>query len=362
MASRVLKTLLVPVAAAASLAVAGCPHDWASFESVPRDAPAEAGAADVNAPEGSDSPFESGPTESAVFATMTEKPTVLAADAAGIVFLTVQGSVLSCPHEGCALPGIIASNQKDARSLAIGYGFVAWTSRGDNTVRRASRIPGLGPAEQAVDPDVPDAVALTATKLVFSVIAANNLIRSAGLRTCTPGVDCQFSAPSFNTFADGNVTVVKLDSADAYWLDPKNNVVVGCPIATCESDSTKASVLAREPVLPFALAVDADQIYFGSTLEGGSVRAVHRGPPAGDAGAGPRALAKAVGTPAYLAVTKSSVWFTDPAGLVTRVPRNGGAAVAVATGLAQPTGIAIGGGWVYVACAGDGRILRWKAD
>ena len=362
MAPRVLKTALLPVAAAvASLAAAGCPHDWASFESVPTEAPADA-STDVAQGQDEAATFEAGPTENAVFAAMKEKPTVLAADAAGIVLLTLEGSVLACPHEGCALPTTIASNQHDPRSLAIGYGFVAWSSRGDNTVTRASRIPGASPAQQAKDPDVPDAVALSATKVFFSVIAANNLIRSAGIRTCTPGVDCQLTAPSYSTFADGNVTALKLESADAFWLDPQNNRVVGCPIATCEADYNKNVVLATEPVLPFALAVDADAIYYGSTLEGGSVRAVPRSRLAGDAGGGAHALAKTVGSPERLAVTPSSVWFTDPAGIVSRVSRKGGAVTLVAKGLAQPTGIAVGGGWVYVACTGDGRILRWKAD
>ena len=70
----------------------------------------------------------------------------------------------------------------------------------------------------------------------------------------------------------------------------------------------------------------------------------------------------------FLAMSYYQIWYTGliasmlDAGMVTRAPRLGGPPVVVASGLAEPTGIAIGGGYVYVACAGDGRILRWKQD
>jgi hypothetical protein len=361
MASRLLTQLLTLGATAlASATVLGCPHDWAAFESVPRDTTDQGDSEAPSVPsDGRDSSVpEAAPAETATFAAMQEKPSVLAADAAGIVFLTLEGSVLACSHDGCALPTAIASSQHDPRALAIGYGFVAWTARGDNAVRRASRTPGHGPALQATDNQGVGALGLSPTKVYFAVDAVNDLIRGAGIRMCSPGIDCNFA--SYDGFADGRVTEMKVDGADAFWLG--ENRLVGCPTAACDDDMAKRVVLAEAAVLPFALAVDVDNVYFGSPLDGGSIRAVARTALAGNPGAGPRVVVKGVGTPARLAVTPSSVWFTDPSGIVSRAPRSGGPAVVVATGLSQPTGIAVGGGWVYVACAGDGRILRWKQD
>ena len=366
MASRVLSARAASAALRGSAmmtaccVLVGCPHDFSAFEGVPTDIVMDASATGPGPAERDGSRSDVSPIESATFATMTEKPTVIAADAAGIVFLTAEGSVLACPHDGCALPSTIAAGQHDARSLAIGYGFVAWTARGDSAVRRSSRVPGQGPAVQASDNDGLGAIALTATKMYWAVDGSNSPIITPGVRRCTPGLDCQY--PTFDGFADDRVSELKIDGADAFWL--LENRLFGCPLAACDADAKRRTLLAADPVLPFALAVDAEQIYYGSPIDGGSVRAASRSALGGDAGSGgaPHALAKGLGAPSRLAVTASSVWFTDPAGTVARVPRKGGAAAVVAKGLAQPTGIAVGGGYVYVACSGDGRILRWAQD
>lgn len=355
MAARLLK---LGATSCALVALVAC-HDWDAFDGVPAAAPTQSTSGTNPVPEGG-AP-DTGPSvtnDKAVFGQVTEKPTVVAGDARGIVFLTKQGSVLTCPHEGCALPATIASGQNDARALAIGYGFVAWVARGDQAVRRAPRNPGSGPAVTVKEPNGLLTVALTPELLYFSVDGETDLIRGEGIRRCTPGLDCHYPSGQFDGFAHGRVTELRLDGADSFWL--QDDGVHGCPIAACNDDSNKAMTLAKEPVLPFALTLDGEQTYFGSTLDGGSIRSLPRSVIKGGAIPASKPLAQKLGAPSRLAVTATDVWFVDPVGIVGKVSKKTGAATTVATGLGEPTGITAAGGWIYVTCAGDGRILRWK--
>lgn len=348
MASRVLNVALAFV-------LAGCPHDWAAFER------SEIASATDGGPPGVEAGGDANANAAVeTFATLAEKPTLLAADAEGIVFVTVEGSVLSCAHAslGCATPGTIASMQHEVRSLAMGHGFVAWAARGDRAVRRASRNPGQGAIEEAIDDDGLVAVGLSASQVYFSVDAVGAIIGTPGIRRCAPGVDCQ--SPVFGGFADGLVTELKIDGTEAFWLGEGS--VFGCSVTACEANGANRVVLANEPTFPFALAVDRERAFYGSSLEGGSIRAVPRAAIAGGGGS-PKVLSTGIGAATRLAATAQSVWFTNgAAGTVSRVSKNGGSAVVMASGLAAPSGLAVGGGYVYVACAGDGRILRWKEE
>ncbi|MDB4933271.1 MAG: hypothetical protein JWP87_243 [Labilithrix sp.] len=362
MADRVLsrrsrELLGVASCAIAALAIAGCPHDWSSFETVPTEEPSQ-GASPATPDAGPGGGAEgSAPSSGPVFATLPEKPTLIEADDEGIVMATTEGSVIACDHQSCASSRNIASGQHDVRGLALGGGFVAWAARGDNAVRRTSRSTP-GPAEQANDDDGLVAVAVTATRVYFAVDAIDVLIGTPGIRSCRPGVDC--TNITYAGFSDDRITELRFEGTDAFWLG--EGTVVGCAIASCDDDVAKRVVLASEAVLPNALAVDADSVYYASAADGGSVRALSRLAVAGGAAA-PRTLAKNVGVVTRFAVTRDSLWFTrSAAGTVSRVARSGGAVVDVATELRAPGGIARGGGYVYVACAGDGRVLRWKED
>jgi hypothetical protein len=342
--------------ASCSLAIAGCPHDWSSFASVPTDDPRQDSALampDAPVEAGTDAP---GANET-LYAKLSEKPTVITADAEGIVFITKEGSVLACGHDGCGNMRTVASGQHDLRAVALGDGFIAWAARGDHVLRRSPRsMPG--PAQEVDENDGLVAVAVTASRLYFAVDALDVAIGSAGVRYCKPGVDCQNVVRG--SFADGQVTELRFDGADAFWLGA--GTVVGCSIDACNGDTAKKKILASEPVLPNALALDTELVYYASPEDGGSVRALSRAALVG-APAAPHLLASKVGIATRLAATKHSVWMTSTTtGAVTRIPRTGGAPVTVASGLALPTGIASADGYVYVTCAGDGRILRWSED
>lgn len=334
----------------APFALLGCPHDWSAFEAVPStaDGGSPAPATMPTLPAGSDAP-------PAVFATLAERPVLVAADADGIVLTTVQGSVVACTHASCAPLATIASAQKDVRGLATSGGFVAWGARGDKEVRRASRTPGSAAVQEAYEDDGITAVALSPSKVYFAVDAIGIPFGAPGIRSCIPGDSC--GDITYDSFADGLVTEMLVEGGDAFWLG--ENRVLGCPLATCEGQPSKRSVLADEPVATSALAVDGREVFYASSLDGGSLRFVPRAALAG--GGVPQTLASKVGTVTRIAVTERSVWATNAAGgTVVRASRTGGPAVVVASGLASPTGIAAAGGKVYVACAGDGRVLRWE--
>ncbi len=347
MAARVLSAALLACAAAL---LVGCPHDWSSFEG---GEAAVASGPDGAAPAPSTPPASSAPD---VLATLGEHPVLLRADGEGLVFSTREGSILACPHTGCSAVTSIASAQRDIRGLAVASGFVAWGARGDERVRRAPRTPGGGSLVEAFEDDGIVAVALTPAKVYFAVDAAGIAFGAPGVRSCAPDADC-VGAITYASFADGLATEIVVDGADAFWLGEHR--VLGCPLATCDRDVGARTVLADEPVVASALAVDATEVLYASSLDGGSVRAVARSALA--SGGVPRTVASGVGSVTSLALTAASVWITNAAaGTVTRAPRTGGAPVVVASGLAAPTGIAAAAGRVYVACAGDGRILRWS--
>ncbi|MDB5217584.1 MAG: hypothetical protein JWO86_5511 [Myxococcaceae bacterium] len=373
MASRVLsrahvrivaRALHVAALAAGAVVLGGCPHDWATYESVSTDDPHDAttGASEGGsaAETGANVDGDSGGTPSSdpLFATFPEKPLFIEADAQGIVLATTGGSVVSCDHHDCtASMRSIASMQHDIRALAIGDDFVAWAARGDHAARRSSRSTP-GPAQEANENDGLVAIAVTATRMYWAVDAVDSPIASPGVRSCRPGIDCTNLV--FGSFADGRVSELRFDGPDAFWLGEAG--LSGCPIASCDADTKNSVILSADPVSPSALAVDADSVYYASALEGGSLRAVSRLAIAGGA-ALPRTLAKNLGTITRLAASTTSVWMTrSAAGTLSKVPRGGGAVVDVATKLESPMGIARGGGYMYVACNGDGRVLRWKED
>jgi len=361
-ARRATHVLSAAVVVASSLALAGCPHDWATYEAVSSDAPGTdaspnvpdggAEATDVPGTEGGSAPGDG------LFANVPDKPLFIEADADGIVVATTGGSVFSCDHHDCsASMRSIASMQNDIRALAIGGDYVAWAARGDHVVRRSSRSTP-GPAQEVNDNDGLVAVAVTSARLYWAVDALDSPVATADVRSCRPGIDCTNIV--LDTFADGKVSELRFDGTDAFWLGEMG--LAGCAIASCDADSKNRVVLSADPVAPNALAVDADSVYYATALDGGSIRALSRLAIAGGAPA-PRTVAKNLGVVTRLVATNTSVWITrSAAGTVSKVPRGGGAVTDVATNLASPMGIARGGGYVYTACNGDGRVLRWKED
>jgi hypothetical protein len=366
MAARVLnRAVELGALVGCAVALGGCPHDWATYAAVSSDEP-RGDAAPGSQEAGPDTGPEAGAGGDAggtlpgdgLFATFPEKPLLIEADADGIVIATTDGSVVSCDHHDCtASMRSIASMQHDIRALAIGDGYVGWAARGDHVVRRSSRSTP-GPAQEANENDGLVAIAVTAARMYWAVDAVDSPIATANVRSCRPGIDCTNLV--LNTFADGRVSELRFDGTDAFWLGEIG--LAGCPIVSCDADTKNRVVLSADPVSPNALAVDADSVYYASALEGGSVRAVSRLAIAGGAPT-PRTLAKNLGVITRLVATPTSVWLTrSAAGTLSKVPRAGGAVVDVATKLESPMGIARGGGYVYVACNGDGRVLRWKED
>lgn len=358
MAASLLSRVRLAVFAFAPV-VAGCPHDWSAFEHA--RAPSNDADAGVAA-EVADGSVDAAPSRvvpaTEVFATLAESPTLVAADVDGIVFATVTGAIASCSHGaiGCANKTEIAREQHDVRALAVGYGHVGWTARGDHAVRRAARAGG-GAIEEALDDDGLLSIGLTASELYFSVDAVGVVVGTPGIRRCSPGLDCQ--SPVFGGFADGVVTQMAIDGTEAYWLGEGS--VLGCRIADCEGDVTRRSVVANEAVFPLTLAVDAGDVVYATPNDGGAIRVVPRG--SALTAPTPRTLATHVGAVTRIVVTAHDVWFTSGvAGSVSRVARDGSGVSGIAAGLASPSGLAAGGGYVYVACAGDGRILRWRDD
>lgn len=330
----------------ASLVLCGCPHDWSAFERVPEH----------SAVENDTSPAEPAPNaqgrDPVVFAAPSaEHPTLVVADGEGIVFLTREGSVMACPHAGCEPIAKLASAQRDVRSIAASGAYAAWAARGENAVRRTTRKPG-GAIDEVYEDDGLLAVGVTASKVYWSV-QADFPFGAPQIRTCSPGIDCDEIMQGL--LGEGVVTDLLLDGGDAFWIE--NGKVLGCALAACEGDPKRRTVLATEPVHAVGLAADGANVYFVTSADGGTVRAVPR------AGGSVRTIVTGAGSDARIAVTRGTIWVASAAaGTLVRASLAAGTPAVVATNLENPTGIAAGGDGIYVACAGDGRILRWRAD
>jgi hypothetical protein len=331
----------------ASLVLCGCPHDWSAFERAPQ---ASGVGVENDTSDSQPAPSDEGPV---VFAEPSaEHPSLVVADAEGIVFLTREGSVMACAHgASCAPIERVASAQRDVRSIAVSGAYVAWAARGENVVRRTTRKPG-GVVDQVYEDDGLLAVGLTASKVYFSV-QADFPFGTPQIRSCAPGIDCDEIMQGL--LADGVATDLLIHGGDAFWIE--GGKLLGCALSVCEADPTKRTVLAAEPLQAIGLAADAANVYFVGPADGGTLRSVPR------AGGSVRTIATGIGIDARVAVTSRSVWAASAAaGSVVRAPIAGGSAVVVANNLAEPSGIAAGGDGVYVACAGNGRILRWRSD
>ena len=151
-----------------------------------------------------------------------EHPTLVAADAEGVVFTTREGSVMACPHDKCDPIGSLAAGQRDVRSLAVSGPWAAWTARGENLVRRTTRRPG-GTIDQVFEDDGLLAVAITASKVYFSV-EADFAFGAPEVRKCTPAVDCDDF--DHGVLAHGVVTDLLIAGGDAFWIEAGN--VFGC--------------------------------------------------------------------------------------------------------------------------------------
>ncbi len=348
-------------AAIVFVSLTGCPHDWSRFERVD-DVASDAGTAGPvdGGPEGASADVGAArPTPTMeVFATLPGNPTLVAADVDGVVVATAAGTIVSCPHASpdCAAKTEIARDQHDVRALALGYGHVAWTARGDHAVRRTARGGGAS-IEEALDDDGLLAVGLTASEMYFSVDAIGVVVGTPGIRRCSPGLDCQ--SPVFGGFADGVVTALAVDGTEAFWLG--EGAVLGCRVADCEGDPGRRSLLVSEPVFPLALAVDALDVVYATPNDGGSLRAVARA--SALAAPATRTLATHLGAVTRVVLTGRDAWITSgAAGTVSRVARDGSGVTAIAANVASPSGLAVGGGYVYASAAGDGRVLRWRDD
>jgi hypothetical protein len=139
---------------------------------------------------------------------------------------------------------------------------------------------------------------------------------------------------------------IAVDRANVYWtnaLCDGGGSVMKVPI-----DGGAPVVLASGQDCPLGIAVDDTSVYWTNNIAGGSVMK------APIAGGPPTVLVPAQHYPSGIAVDATDVYWTTgdvfmitPSGIpatdgtVQRVPRNGGAATVLVSGLAQPSAIAV---------------------
>ena len=149
---------------------------------------------------------------------------------------------------------------------------------------------------------------------------------------------------------------VAVDDTDLYWTEYYSNEVR----AVAKAGGTPRTI-ARGIDSPVGIAVDADAIYFVDS-SGSAYRVEKRG-------GAMRVLASTTSSTgrAYgrgLALDGPNVYFTsEAAGLVTKVPKVGGASTVIASGADFPDGLALDDSCVYWAdtsgpTKGKGKVMR----
>ena len=285
----------------------------------------------------------------------------------GVVYWTnyvAGGEVMSVPEAG-GTPTIIATNQDFPWAIAVDDSNVYWTNYdngygpsagGSTTSGTVMKVPLTGgtPVTLAQGLQNPWGIALDATNVYFSN-AGGGTIKSVPI-------------------AGGNVTVlasgllqpegIAVQNGVVYWVNyagttVNNNFYVESVATTGGTPKVLSS--STDAFEGFGLAVNATSIFLST--EQGAVGAATDGllsmPLAGSSA--PTVLASAEVTPFAIALDATNVYWTSNYvnnGMVSSMPLAGGTPTRLATNLTNPTGIAVDATGVYYTAAGGGRVWR----
>jgi hypothetical protein len=173
---------------------------------------------------------------------------------------TADGSVMKCALGGCAgKPSALATKLFNPYGIAVGAGFVHWTSLGDGAVSRCPLDGCRGaPAKQASEQAFPQQIVADTANLYWTNDGGSN--GQGSVMRCAI-TDC---AGSLHTLAQGldHPDGIAVDEAYVYFTASRGKLMK-CPLAGC--GGTPPTLLVSQGASSGgSIAVDATSIYFAS--------------------------------------------------------------------------------------------------
>jgi hypothetical protein len=173
---------------------------------------------------------------------------------------TGDGSVMKCALGGCAgKPSALATKLFNPHGIAVGAGFVHWTSLGDGAVSRCPLDGCRGtPAKQASEQAFPQQIVADAANLYWTNDGGSN--GQGSVMSCAI-TDC---AGSLHTLAKGldHPDAIAVDEAHVYFT-ASHGKLMKCPLAGC-GEKPPTLLVGQGASSGGSIAVDATSVYFAS--------------------------------------------------------------------------------------------------
>jgi hypothetical protein len=257
-----------------------------------------------------------------------------------------------CPGSGCAATTLASGADADGPAgIAVTSDGLYWANRSGGTVMRLA-VGGGAPALVAMA-NGPVAVAVSGSAVAW---AAQDGVYGCKVATCatTPLLVEAASVP-------GAIGGVAFDGLNVFYTDKGSGstggTVVACP---AESGCPGLVTLGSGYNVPLGIALLDDQVFWTEEGDNNANGAVFQSP---KGASGPKQIIASINLPAGVTADGANVYWTEATttdGKVRRCPSGVGYCDTVddlATGLAAPRDIALGGGRVYWSNTGDGRVL-----
>jgi hypothetical protein len=254
-----------------------------------------------------------------------------------------------CPDGGCA-PQVLAGfpEVNDPSAIAVTSEGLYWTNHGSSTVMRLPASGGPPAVLSAATGPVALAVAGG-----YAVWAEQDGVHGCAVTSC--GAPIKIAASTVS----GSIQGVAYDGQSVYFTDQGNGgssdgAVLSCP----PQASCPLSTLGTALFLPLGIAVYGTQVFWtnqGDGQQNGSVDQSPKGASGVEVIASSLSLATGVGSDGADAYWTEA---TATGGKVRRCPSGANCQTPedLATGLAAPLGLAVGGGRVYWADGADGTV------